>query len=586
MKRKQHIWFEFFVFLRPFWKHKILLFALLIIGNCGALASPLILKIIVDDVFPKRDIEQLLKVIMLLSSIYIVRIAAKFYSDYLYSWVSSKIMCNITDTLYNHVLQLPLRFFKNRSVGDLLQRISNEVGQVQNALTFTIINLINYSITIIALVVILCILHWKLFLLIVVLYPLAGAVLKYFDPKISREVKNIREKESALLGYFADRFWNIKSVKTMNAFSYEAQSVSQKLENLTNTNIRAAILASTSKNLSLFLLTLAPILILGYGGSQVISTALTLGTLIAFLQYTNKLHEPFQGLISLYMDMIKTTVSLGRIFELLSEPVAQSMINGKTEISDEIHSIRFCGVTKSYQNKIVLTKLDLTLEAGKKYAIVGPNGCGKSTLIELLTKLDEPEEGTIFVNGIDLQELTFSHWMNKICVTHQNTLLFGGTVEENLTYGNSSVHRANITDILQRVNLSKDVIAEKLLLKRNIGDGGSRLSGGQRQKIAIARALLRNAEIFVMDESASEIDGESEEMILRDIFGMSRFNIIIIVSHHLRALNCVDEIIYIENGQVLEKGSLSSLVEKKGGFFNLFKPQLESNHFLMTEQRA
>lgn len=585
MKNKQQIWVKFFVFIKPFWRHKAFLLVLLIIGNCGALVSPLILKIIIDNILPNKDIGRLLDMVMLLSAIFVVRHVVKFCSDYLYSWISSRITCNITNELYNHILKLPLRFFKQRSSGDLLQRISSEVGQVQDALTGTIINLVNYLITIIFLVVLLCFLQWKLFLLIAVLYPLTALVLRYFDPKISKKVTCIHESESSLLAHFLDSFGNIKSIKTLNAFGFEASSVKQKLEDLNRANIHSSLLSSASRNISLFLITLAPVFILGFGGSQVINETLTLGALIAFLQYTHKMHEPFQGLINLYVDIIKTSVSLGRIFELFSEPVAQPIMNKETAAVEVINEIQFCGITKLHQNKTVLNKLDLKLKAGKKYAIVGPNGSGKSTLIELLTKLDEPDDGVILVNNIDLNEFTFSYWMKKVSVTHQNSLLFSTTVEENLTYGNESPNEVNFSEIFRRVNLSNNSTTDISLLETEIGDGGSRLSGGQRQKIALARALLQKAEIFIMDESTSEIDRESEEIMLRDIFSISEFNIVLIVSHNLSTLTHVDEIIYLDRGKVIEKGSLNSLIEKGGEFYKLFRSQLELGPLVLSQPR-
>lgn len=277
IKGRRYIWLKFIVFLKPFWKQEILLVLLYIVGNLGALVSPLMLKIIIDKVIPASDLRLLFIIISVLFVVYIARIASKFAADYMFSWISNKVMFNITEQIYNHIIRLPLSFFRKTNNGDLLQRIGNEVGQLQNALTGSIISLFNNLITISILIVMLCLLHWQLFLSILFIYPLSIFVLKFFDPHISRLVKASHERESLLLGHFANRFLNIRSIKIFNAFDIERSLVRDELNKYTSLNVQSAKLASIAKNVSVFLLATVPLIVLGWGGAKLLLELLAWG---------------------------------------------------------------------------------------------------------------------------------------------------------------------------------------------------------------------------------------------------------------------------------------------------------------------
>lgn len=280
--------------------------------------------------------------------------------------------------------------------------------------------------------------------------------------------------------------------------------------------------------------------------------------------------------MDLYVELVNTSVSLQRIFEVLNEPVSNQNASQGIKIVDAIRHVTYENLSKSYGEKAVLIDMNLTFEIGKHYAIVGPNGSGKSTMVDILAKLESPEQGQVLVNGLNLADVNFASWMDKISVNLQNSWFFNGTIRENLTYGVGQFNDREVDSLMKVMNLDRLTINSNIL-DLKISDSNLGLSGGEFQKLCLVRSLMKKAEILVMDESTSAIDKYTEQRIIEYAFNELDFKTIILVTHQLKLLEFVDEIIYIENGCLLERGSLQDLIEKKGPFHRLFFEQYESD---------
>jgi ABC-type bacteriocin/lantibiotic exporter with double-glycine peptidase domain len=567
-------WIRFFQFFKPHLALGFLLLILLIIGNFGALVSPYFLKLIIDKVFGEKNYDLLIGIIGLLLLVYVVRVTASYFADYLYTHISNKITVSLTRELFSHILQLPISYFKKNAVGTVVYKINNEVGQVRRAFTGSIISMINNFITIVGLIVLMALLSLKMFIVISILYPFLLVIMKAFSPSIKQVVEKTRQKESDLLAYLTERFSNIKFIKLFYAYRDENARMTAKMNEIVDLNLKATVLSSASNNLSVFLLAFIPLAVLGYGGKLVIDGLLTLGTLIAFLQYANKLHEPFRNIVSLYVDLVKTSVSIKRLFDILDEPVHFPAVGQGHIFVGNVSRIEFQDIEFSHGDQPVLSGLNLAIETGKHYAIVGPSGSGKSTLIDLLTKLTVPSGGKILVDGIDLNEIVPQSWMNLISLSAQEYFILNDTLFENARYGNSRVDKQVLETISQRFKiLGKERITDSV---RSLGENGSALSGGQKQKLSIIRNALRNPQILILDEATSEVDALSEEDIIRFLKYECRIGTLIMVTHRLGSLRFADEIVFMDGGKILERGSFDSLVQKKGRFYQLFRTQLDA----------
>jgi ABC-type multidrug transport system fused ATPase/permease subunit len=574
----------------------------MILTSAGSLASPYILKIIIDKVFPSGDFQYLLEVLAILVGINVVRIVISFWSDNLYEWVSNHIVLDLRKDLFNHLIHLPMSFFDRNKTGDLIHRINSEVNSVQIMLTGSLVRFINSFFTILGISIALCLLNWKLFVISIVVVPFVFLNTKYFQPKIHAIIKKAREKDADILNYFVERFENIKLIKSYDRYVYENKKLISKIKEVIGCNIRNVKLSSGTRSISTFLITLAPIFIFLWAGKDVMTGAMTIGTLIAFIQYLNRLFNPMRDIMSLYWDLVRSSVSMQRIFEFMNEKVEtgdrtlqtgeRRLENGKgkskrlkvsstnsqspsTNRFSIQNNIQFKNIRFKYNGNWILDNLNLEFVKGKKYAIVGSSGCGKSTIINLINRFYEPQDGEILIDNNSIQSFNVFDLRRGIALVTQDNQLFHESIWENIRYGDFESTKEKINEAARLTDIYDHAISLMEGFDAKIGDKGTKISGGQKQRIAIARAMLKQAELIILDEATSALDSESEKQIFRNLSNIYKDKTMVMVSHRLSTIKDVDEIIYMDKGQVVERGTYSELIEKKGLFWRLFKEQVE-----------
>jgi ABC-type multidrug transport system fused ATPase/permease subunit len=574
---------KFLKYVKPYWFRESILFILMILTSAGSLASPYFLKIIIDKVLPSGDFSYLLNVLIILAGITMVRIIINFCSDYLYEWVSNHIVLDLRIDLFDHLIRLPMSFYDANKTGDLIHRINSEVNSVQNMLTGSFIRFVNNFFTILGLTIALCLLNWKLFVLSMVIMPFVFINTRYFQPLIHTVIKKAREKDSDILNFFVERFENIKLIKSYNRYKYENHKLISKVRELIRLNLSNIKLSSGTRSISFFFVTLAPILIFGWGGKEIMAGAMTLGSLVAFVQYLNRLFNPIRDIMNLYWDMVRSSVSMQRIFEFMmirpeTEDRIQETGDGIWDGNNDLKintSIRFKNVNFKYDGQWVLNNLNLEFEKGKKYAIVGSSGCGKSTVINLLNRFYAPQEGTIFINNINIQRFNLYALRRKIALVTQDNQLFHESIWDNIRYGDLTGQDKEIEDSARLTGIYEYAMSLKEGFESKIGDKGTKISGGQKQRIALARAVLKKVELLILDEATSALDSESERQIFLNLSRLYKDKIIVLVSHRLSTIKDADEIIYMDKGHVVESGRYSELIEKRGLFWRLFRDQVE-----------
>ena len=541
---------KFFKYLKPYILTEISLLVLLLFISAASLASPYFLKVIIDDVFPSRDYTYLVKIVAILASIYVLRILASVISDILYTQLSSKVVADIRLDLFSHLLSLSLSFFGKHPVGDIVHRINNEVDNIQDVLTNSIIRLLNTLFSIIGLVIALGLLNYKLLIISFLVLPLIFTSVAYFTPKVRKLYQIINKKEGILQSYFQERFSSILLIKIMNAFSYEEKKLEQDLNDLVKDRVNATKISSVNRNITTFLIAIGPLLVFLWGGSDVLTGSMSLGALVAFIQYQNRLYSPFMDLMYLYNDVVRTSVSMDRIFELFnySAEIIPSSANRK-DVPVLLNEITFNSVFFSYQDseEIILKDLSFQLETGKIYGLRGISGSGKSTIIKLLCQYFKPTSGSITVNGKDLNEFENQEWISRIHYASQETFLFNESLRYNINYARD---RKTDAELLLACNLSGLGDFVKQLpngLDTNLGERGSLLSGGQRQRVALARLFLNyDYSLTILDEATSGLDIQTERFILKNlILNKPSNSILIIISHRPQIFEIVDEIINI-----------------------------------------
>ncbi|KAA2215805.1 ABC transporter ATP-binding protein [Maribacter flavus] len=569
---KRNDTFSFVIkYLKPYWGWELLLLLLLLITTACSLASPYIIKVIIDEVFPSKDYAFLVEILSILVGIYVIRIVLSFFSDYLDTWVSNRIVKTLRNELFLHIIRLPMNFFSQNKSGDILHRISSEVDNVKSAITESLIKLIDSLFSIIFIVIMLSFLNWKLFLITSLIFPLTFLNVRYFQPKIKKIVEKNRLKDSAILSYLSERFVSIKLVKIYNAYKFEREKFNNIQDEYIKTDLKTTILSSGTRSVSTFLIALSPILVFGWGGKQVLNGSMTLGILIAFLQYLNRLYGPLRDIMGLYVEIIGASVSINRIMEFLNTPIHSN--SGKViEAFKPTNKISFNKIVFKYDKRSIIDGLTLNLEIGKKYALVGKSGSGKSTLINLLCNFYEPDSGMITIDGLPLNHIEVNGWRNQISLVSQDTLLFNERIIDNLKYGNTADEKRI------RAITSLTLIHDQIELMEHkydtiIGDQGAKLSGGQKQRIAIARCILKDSPIIILDEATSALDSITESKIISNLFDTFPDKTFILISHRQSTIKNVDKIICFKDGEIAEIGNHSQLSRNNSYYCELFKDQ-------------
>lgn len=569
---KIQLFLRFARYLKKYWGKELILLFLMMLSSAAALVSPYILKIIIDKVFPTRDFHLLIQVLLIMLGVNIFRLFISFTSDYLFAWISNHITRDIRMDLFNHLMKLPISFFNKNKVGDLVHRVNSEVNSIQSILTGTLVRLVDSACTILGLGVMLCILNYKLFLISMIVMPFIFINTRSYQPRIQKTVKLSHQKDADILSYLMERFANVKLIKSYDRFDFEQSKFSDKIEEQIDLNLKNVKLTRFTRNITTFFTMLVPLLVLGIGGKQVMAGTMTVGALVAFIQYMNRIFDPFRNLMGLYFDTIRAVVSMQRIFDI--ENVEIEELGGEIDVSLK-EDIIFRNISFQYDNLPVLQGVNFTFHQGKKYALVGGSGCGKSTLISLLCRFYPLQEGEIYIEDKNINSLHVQALRRRIALVTQDNQLFHESIEDNIRYGNSTCSADEIEYATCCAGIDKHI---KLLpegFNTIIGDRGAGLSGGQQQRIAIARAIIKDADIILLDEATSALDSDSEKNILEGLCNLYTEKTIMVISHRLSAIKGMDEIVCLDKGRIVENGNHDQLIAQKGFYWELFRKQIE-----------
>ena len=574
ISKQRHVFYHFLKFLKPYWVHESVVFVLMVLGTVSSLAFPYIMKIIIDDIFPNKDYELLIFILLLLLGITVGNIIISFCSNYLFAWIKNRVMLDIRSHLFNHLIQLPLSFYDRNKSGDIVYRMSNEVDRIQSFITSSALSLVHSLLTLLGLTVALCWLNWQLFLVSIIVIPFLALNIRYFQPKIRDITERGQKKGSEVMSYLIERFETVQLIQVYNAYHYENNRLWSQLNDLLSINMQNVIYSGAMRSISRFLTSLTPAIILGWGGHKVMLGVMSLGALVAFLQYLSRLFAPFRNLNRLYIALIRVSVSMKRVFEFLEIDVQKITDGSAASPFSFQREIAFSNLNFGYNGQPVLQDFSLRLEKGKKYALVGSSGCGKSSLVNLLCRFYELNTGVITIDHTPITNIKLYDLREHIGLVTQENQVFHDTIWNNIRYSKMESTPEEINRAIRIAGLNEFIEKAEDGALTLIGDRGNTLSVGQRQRIAIARAILRDSDILILDEATSALDSESEGEIIANLQDLYEDKTMIVISHRLSTIQQVDEVICLDEGRVVEQGAPEELMEKKGYYWRLFRKQL------------
>ncbi|MEK4186560.1 MULTISPECIES: ABC transporter ATP-binding protein [unclassified Paenibacillus] len=560
-------------------RHKLLYTILLFTTLFGIVLDLTIawLLSVITDAAVRLDVKAF-KGLVIFGLIYLLVSAINGFIDrYFKNKISAKIRNELRLDMMRHALALPQSYFDRNHSGDLLSRFTNDNQSVGNAAGEVMIDLIRNPLLALAAFGYLLYINWLLALICFAMGPLMFLTGKIFGSAMRENSVKIQTNMSKITSFLHDI---LGSSMVFKSFSIERRLMKQyqeHSENITSEELKRGRIEGATGSFSSFLGNFTFLLALVVAGYFVAKGSLEVGAMIAFIQLMNYLVMPFSSLPGLINSMQQSLGAAGRIFEVLDSPVEVETLPEVETKQPEFESMVMSSISFSYPGaeRQSINKISLELQKGTQMAVVGPSGGGKSTLFKLLLGLYEPDEGEVIINGQRINEMSLAKLRSYFSYVPQEAGLYTGSIRDNIRNGNPEADEQEILEALRKANAYDFVMELPEGLDTDIGEEGSRLSGGQRQRLSIARAILRNAPILLLDEATAALDNESEKLVQQAIRKLMGDKTTLVIAHRLSTIQNADIILVMENGEIVESGTHEVLLAAEGRYNDLYYSQLE-----------
>jgi ATP-binding cassette subfamily B multidrug efflux pump len=520
-----------------------------------------------------KDVEGVFRIAFLVVLILVINFGLNFSQVYTMELAGQKMMHDLRMKVFSHLQELPISFFDKNPVGRLVTRLTNDIQNVHEMFTSVLINLLKDILLVIGIIILLLQLNRDLALVSFSVIPLIFVTTLFFSRQARDVFREIRFKIAQMNSFFNENFSGIKVVQLFrrereNSRRFEEINQGYYLASMKQISIYASFVPLVE-----ILSSGAIGLLLWYGGGKVIQEMITLGVLVAFLSYVRMFFQPIRDLSEKYNIMQSAMASLERVFSLLDEDrkISKSLSPKNEEIRG---NIEFHDVCFSYNGEDkVLEDVSFSVREGETVAIVGATGAGKTSLLHLLERFYEVQEGAILIDGIDIRERDIIQLRSQIGMVMQDTFLFAGDIEENIRLGNQKIDEGRVRKVAQVVNAEKFIHRLPHGYRTKVGEGGETLSAGERQLLAFARALSLNPKILVLDEATSHVDPETERLIQEGLTRLLKGRTAIVIAHRLSTIQHADRIVVLHKGRIREIGNHTGLMAQKGIYFRLYHLQ-------------
>ncbi len=563
-------------YLKPYkWRMGIAIAATLI-GSALSLVFPWFLQIIVDTVFTQGDYAQLNRITAALIGVFLLRSIFHYFQGYYLNYVGERIVTDLRIEVYSHLQELSIRFYSDRRVGEIISRLSSDVTMVRTALTNNVALVLSQSVTFIGSLVLMLVLNWRLTLFILVLAPVVAASAVIFGRRMRKLATKVQDNLAESNATAEEALSGIRVVKAFTREIFEINRYSEQVERTFDTAVRMAVFRSAFGPLITFLAFSSLAAILWFGGREVMAGRLTGGQLIAFLVYGINIAASVGAFTNLNAQLQEAAGASKRIFELLDEDTDIQDLADAVSLSSPQGKIIFENVSFAYPgSEKVLHDINLEIQEGEVLALVGPSGAGKSTVFNLIPRFYDPSQGRILIDGHNVREITKLSLRTNIGLVPQETILFSGTIIENLKYGDLVATDSEIEAVAAAAHA--DEFIHKLTdgYETLVGERGVKLSGGQRQRIAIARAILRNPRILLLDEATSSLDSESEGLVQEALEHLMLGRTTVIIAHRLSTIHKANRIAVLDQGYLVELGTHTELMDNDSLYARLYRLQFK-----------
>jgi ATP-binding cassette subfamily B protein len=543
----------------------------LLAATATALAPPFLSKYAVDDGIRHHDLEKLWWIVGAFLLAGLANWGMSYIQTYLTGWVGERILADLRIKLFGHLQRLSLGFFERNRAGVIISRLTNDIEALDQLVTDGVTTLVQSTLTLLGTAILLFVLDWRLALATLAVIPAMSAATILFRVRSSRAYAAVRERLGLVTATLAEDIAGMRMVQAFTREQRNIQNFREVTERYRESNMETVVLNALYFPFVDLLSSVALAVVLGYGGHLYFQGQVTIGTLFAFMLYVQNFFDPVQQLSQLYNTFLSATAALDKIMDVLDqEPEVEDRPEARMLDQIEGH-VRFEGVRFGYgDGPDVLHDLDLAVPKGTTVALVGHTGAGKSTIAKLLARFYDPREGRITIDGTDLRDVAQASLRRQLGIVPQEGFLFAGTVTENIAFGRPEASPEEVVRAAQAVGAHEFILRLEDGYETQLQERGTRLSLGQRQLVALARALLADPRILILDEATSSVDIGTERRIEQALRLLLSGRTAFIIAHRLSTIRDADLIVVLEHGRVVEQGSHDELMRRRGLYTSLY----------------
>ena len=572
-----NLYFRALKYVKPYLFRGLCAAICTVIAAGGTAYLPWIIKDMVDQVLKEKNTDMLNWIVVSIIVVFIIRGIAFYGQSYLMNYVGQRVIIDIRKAVFEKLQRLSLSFYDKNKTGTIMSYVTNDVNALQAAMVENVVEMVTESVILIASIVMMIYLDWRLFLVTFSTFPVVLLFIDQFGKRIRKSGSRIQEATADITSVLQETVSSARVIKSFVREEYEINRFDQ--ENIKNfrANMKYAQLSATLTPTIEFVAAVGVTIILWYGGNSVIEGTITAGSLVAFLTYAVNISNPIKRLSRVIGNIQKALAAAQRVFDVLDLPETIHNAPEAKALPMVKGNVRFNNVSFSYNpGEQVLNNVSFDVKPGEMIAFVGPSGAGKSTVASLLPRFYDVTDGSITIDGEDIRRVTLQSLREQVGIVPQETVLFNGSVYDNILYGRLDATKEEVEAAAKAANAHTFITELPQGYQTMLGDRGVNISGGQRQRISIARAILKNPQILILDEATSALDTESERVVQEALDRLMIGRTSFVIAHRLSTIKNADKIMVLEKGCLVEQGTHDELMAKDGLYAHLYKIQYRS----------